>query len=368
MLENWLSPIRIAEKELIEKLSKEQFGRNIAIHLHDLTNLKKIDLAIIGISEIDANEVRKTLYSLDYPFHTLRIADLGNIRNEDSSFVIPVLKELLQSEIVPIIIGKTPNSSFAQFQAYNELKKSTNLVCIDEKVKYSHSVKSDQINYLNSILNAEYSNLFNLGVIGYQSHFTSDPISKMMSDNNFDMVRLGKIKSNIDEVEPLIRDADMVCFNLSVLKQSDAPAVSTPSPSGLFSEEAALLSRYAGISDKLTSIGFYGFDSELDHRNQTAQVLSQLIWYFIDGFHNRLGDFPISMSGLVEYIVEIEHIDKPMTFWKSAKTGRWWMQIPVKTKKEHERHRLVPCSYNDYQMSCNDQIPDRLLNAYKRFS
>ena len=368
MLNNWLSPVLFQEDDTIQKLSKEQFGRNIAIYIDEFPVLQKVDVVIIGISKKDADEVRKSLYSLDYPFHSIRIADLGNIRNEDTSFIIPLIKELLQSNVFPILIGRNISSSFAQFQAYNSLKKSTNLVCIDEKIRYNFSGGNADNYYLNNILKAENSNLFNLGIIGTQSHFTTDSLLKMIDNRNFDHIRLGKLKSTMEEVEPLIRDADMLCFNLQALKQSEAPAVESPSPSGLFSEEASMLSRYAGISDKLTSIGFYGFQSEKDSNRQTAQLLAQMIWYFLDGFYHRMGDYPISMHGLIEYIVEFKNIDSPVTFWKSSRSGRWWMQVPVKTRKKHQRHKLIPCSYQDYQLACQDSFPDRLLNAFKRFS
>lgn len=367
MLDNWLSPLGFEETKWIKDLSKDQFGRNIAIHLQELPNLKKINLVIIGVSQADADEVRKALYILDYPFNAARIADLGNIRNEDPSFIIPVIKELLQSNIFPILIGRNNSSSYAQFQAYNSLKRATNLLYVDERINYSHSHPSNDQYYLNTILNSRNSNLFNLGIIGFQSHFTSDTLLKMLDENNFDYVRLGKVKGAMEEVEPLIRDADIICFNANALKQAEAPGVAHPTPSGLLSEEACKISRYAGISDKLTSMGFYGYHHEKDQFQQTAQVIAQMIWYFLDGFYHRMQDFPASMNGLVEYIVEIKHIDLPITFWKSTKSGRWWMQVPVDIHQKHQRHRLVPCSYNDYQAASKGDLPDRLLNAFKRF-
>ncbi len=367
MLENWLSPIHFENNFSVQGLSKEHFGRNIAINIEAFPTLEKIDIAIIGVSKSDANEVRKVLYPLDYCFDAIRIADLGNLRNEDASFIIPLIKELLQSNIIPILIGRSVDSTYAQFKAYSELKQSTNLVCIDEKIRFDYSDSDFDHFYLNNIINSENSNLFNLGVIGTQAHYTSGALLRMMDEKNFDHIRLGKLKSSIEEVEPLIRDADMLCFNLSAIKQSEAPGVEFPTPSGLFSEEACMLSRYAGISDKLTSIGFYGFQSEKDPNDQTAQILAQMIWYFLDGFYHRMGDFPASMHGLIEYIVEFKNIESPVTFWKSSKSGRWWMQIPIKTKEEHQKHRLIPCSYNDYLLASQDNFPDRLLNAFKRF-
>jgi formiminoglutamase len=160
----------------------------------------------------------------------------------------------------------------------------------------------------------------------------------------------------------------MVCFHLAALKSAEAPGVATPSSSGFTCEEACQLSRYAGMNDKLTSIGFYGFEADLDDFGRSAQVMSQLLWYFFDGFSNRRSDFPASMDGLTEYIVDFKGHDHPFTFWKSNKTGRWWIQVPVKPKKKHQRHRLIPCSYNDYLMASKGELPDRISNAFGRFA
>jgi formiminoglutamase len=143
--------------------------------------------------------------------------------------------------------------------------------------------------------------------------------------------------------------------------------VAGATPSGFFSEEACQLCRYAGMSDKLTSFGIYGFDAALDLDRQSAQVVSQMIWYFMEGVFSRKQDYPVSNKGLTEYIVEFRKLHYQLTFWKSIKSGRWWMQVPAATQKKHDRHKLVPCSYQDYQSACREELPERLLQAMKRF-
>ena len=97
----------------------------------------------------------------------------------------------------------------------------------------------------------------------------------------------------MEEVEPVIRDADMVSFDVSAIRQSEAPGNNNASPNGFYGEEACQIARYAGISDKLTSIGFYEFNPSFDNNHQTAHAVAQMIWYFIDGVVNRKNDFPI---------------------------------------------------------------------------
>jgi hypothetical protein len=44
------------------------------------------------------------------------------------------------------------------------------------------------------------------------------------------------------------------------------------------------------------------------------------------------------------------------------------MDVPysVSKKNRYERHHFVPCSYNDYLISVNDEVPDRWWQAYQK--
>ena len=364
MLENWLKPL---DGSLVgNHLEKNKFGSNIQYHLDQIPNLKKTQIAIVGIGEEQSNEVRKALYDMAFPFSKIKVADLGNIRKEAIGFITQLLSELVEGDICPVIIGHDGRFTQAQFLAHHAVQPSVSLVEVKERIAY-HPDKSELDGYyLNSILEGEYR-LFHFSTLGSQSHFVEEPVYHFLEKNAFDYVRLGKAKANINDLEPFIRDADMMSFHISSIKASDAPAVQFATPSGFFSEEACQISRYAGMNDKLTSIGFYGFLSQFDQNGLTARTVAQLIWYFIDGFNNRQKDFPASIDQLMEYIVDIKDHDHQLTFWKSNKTGRWWLQVPAKTKRKLKRHRLIPCSYNDYLETSNGDLPDRLLNAFKRF-
>ncbi len=366
MLNHWLKPL---SPTVLNDLEAWHFGQKIKLHTEGtVPDLKQTQLAIIGINSDEADAVRAVLYGLSFPFHNLKVADLGNLRKQDASFIIPLLTELLQGGIVPIIIGQSATSILPQFQAFHAKKNSVNLTIIDEKIRFSPSPKPENQFFQNLL---EDSHLFSMSVIGFQSHYTDLSVISLLEKRHFELVRLGKAKSNIEDIEPVIRDADLVSFNIAALKMSDAPAQIDPSPSGFSSEEACQIVRYAGMSDKLTSFGIYGFQQKLDNLDQaTAQTIAQMVWYFIDGFFHRKQDFPIqkAFNQLMQYIVDIKSFDERLVFWRSNKSGRWWMEIPIKTRKKHERHRLIPCSYNDYLQACNDDLPERLVLAYQRFT
>ncbi|MBK7476021.1 MAG: arginase family protein [Haliscomenobacter sp.] len=367
MLENWLSPVPLGDI-VEEPLATWHLGSHLRIYTEaGLPSLKGVRIALVGIGEKDANAARTALYSLSYPFEGLKIADLGNIRKNNLSFIIPALAELMEARILPVLIGNDPYFGLSLYKAAQQVLKHISLVVADERIRFRPQAKEARDHLLNELILNEESQLFHLGVIGYQTHYTPPEVLREMERRNFDIVRLGFAKTNFSEVEPIVRDGDLCFVNLSVLKEADAPGQSSPSPSGFILEEACQVCRYAGMSDKLKAFGLFGFRSSMDRKTQTAQAVAQMIWYFLDGFHHRKGDFPASVEGLVEYVVDLKQLDYQLTFWKSQKTGRWWIQVPVKTARKHQRHRLIPCSYNDYKQACQDELPERLIAAFKRF-
>ena len=364
MLQNWLSPIR-SKSVLHAATAAHQIGNHISIYKDYLPKLQEGQLAIIGIDAITANAIRAALYQLDHDFG-VKIIDLGNVRKKEIEFLIPLLRELLESQIFPIIIGDHPSQSIAQYKAFLMLKRAISLVTVDRRIPF-HESEEDKEDYLNEIINSDRSQLFHLGLLGVQSHYGPKSSYNFCEEHNFDIARLGRLRAQITEVEPIIRDADLLSVHINSIRAADAPGQNNPSPGGLFHEEACQIARYAGMSDKLRTFGVFGYTKKKDPEQQTAQSIAQMIWYFINGFDNRKGDYPVSTEGLVEYIVEIKKLDYQLTFWKSKKSGRWWMQIPVKTKESYQRHRLISCSHQDYKMACKEELPDRLVNALKRF-
>ncbi|MBV6439544.1 MAG: Formimidoylglutamase [Saprospiraceae bacterium] len=362
MLQNWLKPLSASFLKSLEPLPATHFGKNILIAKDDLPDLKKVKVALIGAGEKEANAVRDCLYRTVSAFPKGTVADLGNLRKAEASLLIPVLYELLSGKVLPIVIAGNDDMARAQFFAYQDAKALVNMVAVDEQLRFGNKEE-----VYSPLLSPLHPLLFNFGLVGFQAHQTPADAVKFLQNNYFDMVRLGRSRAAIEETEPVIRDADLLAFHLGALKQSEAPGVSSASPSGYFAEEACQLCRYAGMSDKLTSFGVYGYRPDRDRDVQTAQVAAQMIWYFLEGFFNRKNDFPASKAGLTEYIVAFRQLHYQLTFWKSAKSGRWWMQVPVVTKKRHERHRLVPCSYQDYQSACREELPERLMQALQRF-
>lgn len=363
MLDHWVEP---ATKVKVTKTASNWAG-NIAQYDGKAKLLPK-QCVLIGLDAAAADAVRTQLYNMSWAFPRLGFTDLGNIRKTSEEFVIPLLREVQDSQLFPILIGGHPDLVLAQFQSFLSLRDLVSLVVVDERVPLTVEQEKSTEKYLNYLLRQRRDSLFHLGLIGAQAHYTDPAVFAWMESQYFEYLRLGQAREDLMEVEPLLRDADIIAFHLDALKQSEAPGQLNPSPSGFFLEEAAQLCRYAGMSDKLRSFAIYGIDTSAKRQlSATAQAVAQMVWYLTEGYYQRVGDYPATNKGLIEYIVDWKDNSEKLTFWKSPRSGRWWLQVPVKTGNKHQRHRLIPCSYNDYKKATQQELPDRLWNAFRRF-
>ena len=354
----------------------------------DFPDLDNIDIAIVGVCEdrraytnigcaLAPNKVRDYLYSLYPGSFRPRIADLGNIEAghdvEDTYYALKsTVDYLIRKNIVPIIIGGSQDLTYAQFLGYEKLEQTINVVTVDAGFDLgNHEEETTSTAYLGKIILHQPNFLFNYSNIGYQTYLVDHTSLEMMNKLYFDTYRLGQVRDAIEEAEPIIRHADMLSFDISSIKHSDAPAHSMAQPNGFYSEEACQMMRYAGMNDKLTSVGLYEINPEYDTQGKTSNLAAQMIWCFMDGFYSRKQDFPSRTNpDYVKFHVVLQEEKYEINFFKSKKTNRWWMEIPYPPSKglKFERHTLLPCSYKDYELAVKNEIPDRWWQTYQKLS
>ncbi|MFN0729708.1 formimidoylglutamase [Polaribacter gochangensis] len=364
--------------------SAQSLGRNIQVHSsqNGFPKLDAIQIAIFGVQE-DRNavdnincgenleEIRKHLYQL-FPgnWHT-KIADLGDIVKgntiEDTYFAVNSLTTyLIKNKIIPVIIGGSQDITYANYRAYDSLEQTVNLVSVDSKFDIESAEEGlNSRSYLSKIILDKPNNLFNFSNIGYQTYYNSQEELDLLNSLFFDTYRLGEVK-DLTIVEPIMRDADIVSIDIGSIRQSDAPANNNTSPNGFYGEEICAISRYAGISDKVTSFGIYEYNSKLDNNNQTAHLIAQMIWYFIEGVNFRAKDYPFCTKETYQKFIVLIENDDPINFYKSDKSGRWWMEINIITNNKYKRHALIPCTYQDYLEAIEQKIPERWYNALRK--
>jgi formiminoglutamase len=371
-----------------ENWSKNTIGSTMSFYNEDEHRgvLSSATVAIVGVEEVRGAEVpydaassvkniRNEFYRLYNHFSGINIVDLGDVKAgasvEDTYFAVSkIVEELVKKEVLPIILGGSQDLTYATYKAYESLEQSVNIVTVDPKIDMG-IIDGDvnESNYINNILMHQPNYLFNYSSLAYQSYFTDDELISLMEKLNFDCYRLGYVKSNIEEVEPVLRSADILSFDINSIKFSAAPGTALSSPNGLNGEESCRILRYAGLSDKLTAVGLYNYASENDGSKVSARLLAQMMWYFLDGVNNRSADYPVStVASYTKYYVEVPSEELNLIFYKSPKSGRWWIEVPYPNDLgiKHARHLVMPCSYNDYLKACAGETPSRWWQAYHK--
>jgi len=370
-LHEFLNPVNKAFLNDDKGYNESQLAGFVKVYEEEMPDMDNIDIVIVGINEFRgdgligdgnaADAVRKQLYQLYFWHKDISIADVGNIKcgaaiADTYAAIKTVVRELLQLNKTVIIIGGSHDNTLAQYYAYKDLKKAIEATIIDATIdlKSDSSVRSQ--NFLMEMLTSEPNMIKHYNHIGFQSYFVHPRMLETMDKLHFDCYRLGKAKEQIDEMEPVLRNSNMVSFDIAAIKYSDAPA-SDCSPNGFSGEEACTLARYAGLSPNLSSLGIYGYDTKKDINDLTALQIAQMIWYFIDGKSRSKQETELSeRQNFNEYHTAFAEVDT--IFIQSKKTGRWWMELPNK--------KLIACSYNDYLFASNNEIPERWLRAQER--
>jgi arginase family enzyme len=349
-------------------------------------DLSDVDIALFGVDDdrnaVDnqgcasaSQSVREYLYRLLPGTYRPKVADLGDIMRGDTVAdtyyaVTAVVEALLELDIVPVIIGGGQDLTYAMYRAYKNRKSIINIAAVDPMFDLGESeAQLNSRSYLSHIILHKPNYLFNYTNIGYQTYFVEQGAIDLMRNLFFDIYRLGVLHNDITQVEPLVRNADLFSFDMAAIRQSDAPGNANATPNGFYGEEACQMARYAGMSDKISSAGFFEMNPALDRNGQTAHLLAQMIWYFIDGFYHRQDDHPSAgTDNYIRYTVQVTDFEDGLVFYKSKATERWWMELKCtdNIREKYRRHYIVPCSGEDYQTALTDEIPDRWWQAYQK--
>ena len=381
----FLTPVSKSIVAHSEVLPAGTIGKKLAIYtsqgeLPDLTNVKfaifgckenRRDVNYMGI-DIHFDAIRMALYGL-FPGnwkHTM--ADLGDIEKgasvEDSYFAVTtVTSALLKKNIIPIILGGSQDVLYGQYRAYDSIVSMINMVNVDTRFDLGDAEAAiNNKSYVGKIIVDKPYNLFNYSVVGYQSFFNPPQEIALMEALYFDAHRLGVVTADIKDVEPIFRNADLVTLDVSAIKSSELGVYNHENPNGFDGREICAISRYAGISGRVSSFSLFEI-SDFTNSKSGAMLLAQVLWYFIEGVNFRVTDDDFKdQKSYTTYKVPID--DDVLIFKKSNKTGRWWIELPFisNINNKLKSSTLLPCTYGEYLGATNQEIPERWLKARRK--
>lgn len=357
------------------------FARNIRVYAEKMPDYTGSHIALIGINETRGaghhpggqsapDEVRKKLYDLKKGAGAYRVVDLGNLNpgvdlEETYVRLSEVCRILLEKNVLPVIIGGTHDLDYGQYWAYEGFNKLVSLLNVDAflDLEDKHGVAADR-RHLHRILLHEPNYLLSYTHLAYQTYLIDPASIGVLEKLYFEAFRVGEMRTKLSEMEPAIRQADMLSFDISAIRSSDAPGSDRAQPFGLQGEDAVQIAWYAGMNEKLSSFGVYGYNPACDDaHHKTASVVATMIWYFIEGYYHRKNEQDFKSNDFTKFTVSMPGDPDTLTFYKSKFTERWWMEIPGTGKSSYSRNSVVPCSYTDYQTATSGELPDRFITS-----
>jgi len=364
-------------------LPKQVLGKSIKLHTESsgLPELQGLNIAIVGLheyrnsffanSQYDLNAFRKEFYGL-YPGNwSLNVADLGDLPNgsnvEDTHFAIKEIGyHLKQMNITPIFIGGSHDMIFPLYQVFQDFNQLVNMVSVDRSFDFS---QEDELisgrSYMSRIIMDKPNVLFNYTNLGFQNYYCATEEKDLMNKLFFDSVRLGEVLDSVSISEPIFRDADIISMDMKCLSWQTSADPLKGNPNGVDSRTICALTRYAGISDRVSFLGIH----ELPSTPMMDQLLAQMVWYFVEGYSLRFDEYPIAINqGFIKYSVQLS--DQTMVFYKSEKSQRWWLELTNDSHLNNKTKKaaLLACTEKDYESATHDHIPERWYNAVRRMN
>jgi formiminoglutamase len=372
LINDFLLPLNVAAIIGDDELNAQQLGVQINSYADEFPDIDAAEVILLGITEERGtgngnknseapDTIRKNLYRL-FNWHTnLSIADIGNIKTgatlaDTYAAAKTVIAELITQNKTVVILGGSHDLTLAQYGAYAQKEQIIEAGCIDAFINLRMDTPFKSENFLMEMLTSEKNFIRHYNHIGFQSYFVHPNMLQTMDNLRFDCFRVGSVKNDIEEMEPVIRGCQLISIDIAAMAHAFAPANRT-TPNGLNGEEMCTLTQYAGLSNHVSTLGIYGYNPANDISELTAIQIAQMIWYFIDGRSKSKTEAPLTdRTSFTEYHTTIAETDT--LFLHSKKTGRWWMQLP--------NLKMIACSSNDYKLAIHSEMPERWLRAQER--
>jgi len=374
----YFEPVELDRPEKSPRTEKAMFGQNMRINTPStpIDEISNYNVAIFGVSEdrnsfnrgaaLAPDRIRSSLYNLYRINEKVRIIDLGNLKKTqtvgDTYYgVRDVVLELLRNQVLVVIIGGTQDITYGAYMAYEKDHPAVKVISVDSRIDVEEGMNNG---WIEKVLSG--NKLFEYTNIGHQQYLVNRDTTEKLGKFPFESVRLGQARENLEMAEPVLRDAHLVSFDVSSIRQSDSPGTAFPSPNGFMAEEACQIARYAGLSDQVSCLGIFEVNPEFDLHDQTTNLASQMIWYFIEGYTQRRAEKPAQGNPDFRiFVVSHEDMEHELRFYKSQVTGRWWLDVP---HLESGGSVAVPCSSAEYEQAGRHEIPDLWWKVFQRIN
>jgi formiminoglutamase len=289
---------------------------------------------------------RAEWYELTANFPLGTVIDLGIIQGGFESLQETIL-ELKKNGIFAIIISPLPLSTF------DFIENNSDIALVDSHLQFKNPI-------LKQLLADKKTPKVWLS---HQSYYTeNDAVGLLEKTTN--LLRLGALKTDITELEPILRTTQTLIFNPRAVNAADLPLENQPNPNGLTAAECCKMIRYTAINEHLNQLIISPFEYKKNNEKQAAHLLAQAIWFAIEGFFLRKNDYPLQLTKLQCYSVSVQEWNEPIHFFKSQQSERWWFAVPTLLDEKNPTSCLRACAYKDYQKASEGELTARIWGYF----
>lgn len=300
------------------------------------------------------SSLRKEIYTLSADEWQIPMVDPGNLvrgRNEQESLLIlsEVISFCQNFGHFPILLSENESLLEAQISTTENIDKRLSWTHICPAIHWNIDNRDRKDSFaIQKTLSRQSLALNQFCILGYQKHLNNHQVYEVMKSTGYDILRLSDLMGeDIHQAEPLLRMSNIISVDCAAVA-SPGGGFSIPSSiNGFSSREICILMRDAGLSLKNKSIGFYKFhlSSTLDY-----QLLSQMIWYYIEGLNIRISH-PKDQN-IESYSVLIDQ--EEYRFHRETFSNRWYFG------REKDLSKCIACSYEDFKNTKRGELPERL--------
>ncbi len=355
------------------------FTSNVRLNSIRNSNWKEADIVIFSLDQeqdelqvSSSSTIRKYLYGLSALSKDCKIVDLGHLIEAESFIdtcdrISQVIEILRQHHILPFFICESQEYLLSVYKGFQELKELIKVVHFDSKIDIEPIGKENS--QIFELLNFSDNYLKDFVVMGYHRHLVNPKYLETFLKMGFTAKSVGEIRSDITDIEPELRDSNLVTVDLDAIRLADYKANTIKNPFGFTGEEICQAMWYAGQSTDVQMTSLFNYKHINDQDSSSAFLVATMIWYFCEGYACKKQEFSFETDEYYKYIAVLDKTDT-VNFYKSKHSERWWMEVEIvgNVNSLLSQKKIIPCSYKDYKVASEGNLPERWLNAQQKLS
>jgi hypothetical protein len=288
---------------------------------------KSPGVALVSGHTALCDRVRNCLRKLPSHFKNIKMYDLGYLKTTDAVHIENIMSLCAEKGVVPVFTGLE--------SALNDVKED----------KFGRFIVHNRI--LQPCRETNH--------IAYQRHLCALDDIYHAEEYLYNALSLGKLRTNPAILEPSLRDVRHLFVDLKAVRKADAPNVTGTYPTGLQAEELCQILKHTGTGSNVQAV-FLMADVSADLCEPEAQLMAEAVWYFAEGINIRINDHPTKSTDHTKFIIHSAYLKEDLEFYKHNQTGKWWVKHPETMLPS----RYLACSYEEYQASLGEDLPERI--------